>query len=1164
MINKCFCICLLINYSVVYSHPLPKPLFVPHSEPGATSVKVKTTIDLKVDNDQQTQLAVSKFGSYAIVDGTTGTPLGGLGTGAVKFRAGEGTFTFNDQTPTRYGDYQSLMGAQFQLYTKRNDSVVTSTCLKALRESGRIMDDAIFPAHRVDFGDTNGIDIFLNAFGPFDPSVPDSMALPCAFYEFTFTNSGTSEAEVSIAFQMATGQNPVIVLGKGFADDTSLHQKCVFVQDDGGSAVVSVGSGDGFFQTGISENIISGRTNRTAAYFKLASGDVKTILFVFAWYNQSDPERYYYTKSYNKVTDVANAGLVSSFTYKQNTYSLVNRMRASNLPGWIVNQALNALVNLVNNSIYTADGRYCHNEGMYPMNGTMDQMWHARQINIQLLPEIAWKELEYWARCQKKAIGSEGQIHHDFGSNGTYEIAQWDESEYADYRDIDKWVDLNCGFIISVYEAYIATADRTKLGVLWPYVKKAGQRILNQVKLYGDPNYSYTFGSSESSYDAGGNSQAFNSGLSIVAYKILRYLAMEVGESGLASTYEAASDTAVNNFSKRWLDQPLPTGHYCESIFGGVWIANFLKLGQFWPSNKLDNAFFTVSGYYDPLNNGLGLSGGSYSEWQTYLVAHLGGYSLQTQKSNIWRALQFDMYERNTLDRNRVFNEELGIPSKVTIPIYEATSASGSNQYISIPVVWRNYYDLVGFHRNKPTGELWLEPNIPEELNHVLSNALVVSPEGYFTISATESGEAWQNQTITLMPDQTLQIDTLYVKDRYGDTVRFVQVNGIEKQFVREGTGYQKRLKIFWSGIVGHEGLIVEVAGDPVLLKTPATPDQLKAIPASPSCIDLVWHDNATNEIGYRIERKINGNFKQIGTVGLNDTTFSQNGLLQNTEYTYRIFAFNTDGNSGYSNEASAVTLRAGSGEVVVAVNSGGPSYLGNDGVQYVSDIGAYFCIGGSTYQTQGAISGTQDGQLYQTERYGDFSYRLPVDDGNYEVTLKFAEIYLDVSDTRVFDVKIENAAVLSGLDIFALAGKNSAYDITLPVAINDSILDVVMVPVKENPKLSALVVRKAAPNRVDNGADGSQKPLKYSLSQNYPNPFNPTTVIQFQIANFAFVSLKVYDMLGREAAVLVSEYKRSGVYSVQWNAATYSSGIYFYRLQTGSFTETKKFVLLK
>ena len=164
----------------------------------------------------------------------------------------------------------------------------------------------------------------------------------------------------------------------------------------------------------------------------------------------------------------------------------------------------------------------------------------------------------------------------------------------------------------------------------------------------------------------------------------------------------------------------------------------------------------------------------------------------------------------------------------------------------------------------------------------------------------------------------------------------------------------------------------------------------------------------------------------------------------------------------------------------------------------------------------------------------------------------------------RVFDVKIENAAVLSGLDIFALAGKNSAYDITVPIAVYDSILDVVMVPVIENPKLSALVVRKAAPNSVDNGAEGSRKPLEYSLSQNYPNPFNPTTVIQFQIANFGFVSLKVYDMLGREAAVLVSEYRHSGVYSVQWNAATYSSGIYFYRLQTGSFTETKKFVLLK
>ncbi len=88
--------------------------------------------------------------------------------------------------------------------------------------------------------------------------------------------------------------------------------------------------------------------------------------------------------------------------------------------------------------------------------------------------------------------------------------------------------------------------------------------------------------------------------------------------------------------------------------------------------------------------------------------------------------------------------------------------------------------------------------------------------------------------------------------------------------------------------------------------------------------------------------------------------------------------------------------------------------------------------------------------------------------------------------------------------------------------------------------------------------------PTGYALSQNYPNPFNPETNFQFTIADFQFVTLKVFDELGREVAVLVNEHKPAGTYTVRWDATSYSSGIYFYQLQAGSFVETKKMVLMK
>jgi hypothetical protein len=91
-----------------------------------------------------------------------------------------------------------------------------------------------------------------------------------------------------------------------------------------------------------------------------------------------------------------------------------------------------------------------------------------------------------------------------------------------------------------------------------------------------------------------------------------------------------------------------------------------------------------------------------------------------------------------------------------------------------------------------------------------------------------------------------------------------------------------------------------------------------------------------------------------------------------------------------------------------------------------------------------------------------------------------------------------------------------------------------------------------------------SDMPENYSLSQNYPNPFNPSTSISFSLLSKSFVSLKIFDLLGKEVATIVSEEMSAGSHSRIWNAANMSSGIYFYRLQAGLYSETKKLILLK
>lgn len=100
----------------------------------------------------------------------------------------------------------------------------------------------------------------------------------------------------------------------------------------------------------------------------------------------------------------------------------------------------------------------------------------------------------------------------------------------------------------------------------------------------------------------------------------------------------------------------------------------------------------------------------------------------------------------------------------------------------------------------------------------------------------------------------------------------------------------------------------------------------------------------------------------------------------------------------------------------------------------------------------------------------------------------------------------------------------------------------------------------------MNNSVERQSKPVpdRYFLRQNYPNPFNPATVIEFDVHKASFVKLFVYDVIGRESAVLVNENLKAGSYKTEWNASSNSSGVYFYKMITDGFTDTKKMVLIK
>jgi hypothetical protein len=95
-------------------------------------------------------------------------------------------------------------------------------------------------------------------------------------------------------------------------------------------------------------------------------------------------------------------------------------------------------------------------------------------------------------------------------------------------------------------------------------------------------------------------------------------------------------------------------------------------------------------------------------------------------------------------------------------------------------------------------------------------------------------------------------------------------------------------------------------------------------------------------------------------------------------------------------------------------------------------------------------------------------------------------------------------------------------------------------------------------------GVQTIEIPNYYSLGQNYPNPFNPNTVIKFTLPESQNVKLVVFDILGREVKTLINEMRSSGIYEVNFDGSSLSSGIYFYRLVTDKYTDTKKMLMIK
>ncbi|WPJ96272.1 malectin domain-containing carbohydrate-binding protein [Coraliomargarita algicola] len=229
--------------------------------------------------------------------------------------------------------------------------------------------------------------------------------------------------------------------------------------------------------------------------------------------------------------------------------------------------------------------------------------------------------------------------------------------------------------------------------------------------------------------------------------------------------------------------------------------------------------------------------------------------------------------------------------------------------------------------------------------------------------------------------------------------------------------------------------------------------------------------------------------------------------------------------------EHASVWLNSGTGEAKVewhkisAINCGGDAYTDANGVEYALDRSF---IGGSAYTTTDAIADTLDDPLYQTERYGDFAYQVPVANGNYNVVLQFAEIYYTQPGKRQFNILIEGTPVLVDLDIYAEAGHDVAYDVVVPnVMVSDGTLSIETAASVENPKLSAFRFAETADEGFASWIVGYG--LSGTIATETANPDSD------HLNNFeeyiAGTNPKVFDTFG------VSHFTAGGSTTIEWNA---------------------------
>ncbi|MBN2356087.1 family 16 glycosylhydrolase [candidate division KSB1 bacterium] len=284
----------------------------------------------------------------------------------------------------------------------------------------------------------------------------------------------------------------------------------------------------------------------------------------------------------------------------------------------------------------------------------------------------------------------------------------------------------------------------------------------------------------------------------------------------------------------------------------------------------------------------------------------------------------------------------------------------------------------------------------------------------------------------------------------------------------------------------------------------------------------------------------------------------------------YNLIALNIKDRSPLANRMTGQVLAIHRGKPLafpVKINVGGDAYADYLPDQEWGPTVEYGHMDGyqGTYAGTLDIAGTDEDSLYQSELHELVIYNIRVPNGDYRVKLKIAENNFKEAGKRLYDIFVEGVQVADDLDVFQTAGANTAYELTAEsVTVSDGILDIHFTNLWNFSLLNGLVVEQLSVQ----GIEGRERtPERFGVQQNYPNPFNATTMIGYDLPSDGETRVTIYDLLGRNRAVVQDGFQRAGSHTIQWTANV-PSGVYFYRMEYSNkdrhFSDVKKLLVMK